>query len=126
MCADLFERFGYRSHPLDSRAIENPLPQFFERSRRHPGRSLARGAGHNTLDLDWLKLPPGESFAALAALPSEAKRWLFARCIALCLKPQLSVEDGADPFIEAAGRRLAIPFSDYWRPTAANYRGRVK
>ena len=59
-------------------------------------------------------------------MPSEAKQRLFARCIALCLKPQLAIEDGADPVIEAAGRRLAIPFADYWRPTAANYWGRVK
>jgi ParB family transcriptional regulator, chromosome partitioning protein len=28
--------------------------------------------------------------------------------------------------IEAAGHRLAIGFEDYWRPTAANYWGRVK
>ena len=28
--------------------------------------------------------------------------------------------------IESAGRRLAIPFADFWRPTAANYWGRVK
>ena len=28
--------------------------------------------------------------------------------------------------IECACRRLAIPFADYWRPTAANYWGRVK
>jgi ParB family chromosome partitioning protein len=59
-------------------------------------------------------------------LPSEVKQRLFARCIALCLKPQLAIEDGADPVIEAAGWRLAIPFADYWRPTAANYWGRVK
>ena len=59
-------------------------------------------------------------------MPSEAKQRLFARCIALCLKPQLAIEDGADPVIEAAGRRLAIPFADFWRPTAANYWGRVK
>ena len=59
-------------------------------------------------------------------MPSEVKQRLFARCIALCLKPQLAIEDGADPVIESAGRRLAIPFADFWRPTAANYWGRVK
>ena len=42
------------------------------------------------------------------------------------LKPQLAIEDGADPVIEAAGRRLAIPFADLWRPDAANYWGRVR
>jgi ParB family chromosome partitioning protein len=59
-------------------------------------------------------------------LPPEAKQHLFAWCIALCLKPQLAIEDRADPVIEAAGRRLAIPFAECWRPTAANYWGRVK
>jgi ParB family chromosome partitioning protein len=28
--------------------------------------------------------------------------------------------------LECAGARLAIPVADYWRPTAANYWGRVK
>jgi ParB family chromosome partitioning protein len=78
------------------------------------------------LDLDWLKLPPAEGFAALAALPADTKQRLFAWCIASCLKPQLAIEDRADPVIECAGRRLGIPFADYWRPTAANYWGRVK
>jgi len=49
-------------------------------------------------------------------------RW----CVASCLKLQLAIEDKADPVIECAGRRLAIPFADFWRPTAANYWGRVK
>jgi hypothetical protein len=47
-------------------------------------------------------------------------------CVAACLKPQLAIENQANPVLESAGRRLAIPFADYWRPTAANYRGRVK
>jgi ParB family chromosome partitioning protein len=67
-----------------------------------------------------------QGFAALAGLRFEAKQRLFAWCIASCLKPQLAIEDRADPVIESAGRRLAIPFADYWRPTAANYWGRAK
>ena len=62
----------------------------------------------------------------MSALPAEAKQRLFAWCVAACLKPQLAIEDRADPVIESAGRRLAIPFADYWRPTAANYWGRAK
>jgi ParB family chromosome partitioning protein len=79
-----------------------------------------------SLDLDWLKLPADEGFAVLAALSADAKHRLFAWCIASCLKPQLAIEDRADPVIESAGRRLTIPFADCWRPTAANYWGRVK
>ena len=125
LCVDLFERFGYRSHPLELRAIEPPLHNSLNDLSGTPADHLLEAHG-NTFDLDWLKLPPAEGLAALAALPSEAKQRLFARCIAGCLKPQLAIEDGADPVIEAAGRRLAIPFADYWRPTAANYWGRVK
>jgi ParB family chromosome partitioning protein len=125
LCVDLFERFGYRSHSLDLRAIDTPLRSSLNDLSGTPADRLLEAQG-NALDLDWLKLPPAEGFAALAALPSEAKQRLFARCVASCLKPQLAIEDGADPVSEAAGRRLAIPFADYWRPTAANYWGRVK
>ena len=125
LCVDLFERFGYRSHPLDLRATETPLHSSLNDLSGTPAERLLEAQG-NALDLDWLKLPAGEGFAALAALSMEAKQRLFARCIALCLKPQLAIEDGADPVTEAAGSRLAIPFADYWRPTAANYWGRVK
>jgi ParB family chromosome partitioning protein len=125
LCVDLFERFGYRSHPLDLRAIETPLHSSLNDLAGTAADRLLETQGR-ALDLDWLRLPPADGFAALTALPSEAKQRLFARCIALCLKPQLAIEDGADPGIEASGLRLAIPFSDYWRPTAANYWGRVK
>jgi ParB family chromosome partitioning protein len=59
-------------------------------------------------------------------LPDETKQDLFAWCVAATLTPQLAVEDGADPVIESALQRLAIPFADFWRPTAANYWGRAK
>jgi ParB family transcriptional regulator, chromosome partitioning protein len=78
------------------------------------------------LELDWVELPPAQGFAALAALPPEEKQRLFAWCVAATLKPQLAIENRADPVIEAAGCRLAVGFEDYWRPTAANYWGRAK
>ena len=53
------------------------------------------------LDLDWLSLPPAQGFAALSALRFEAKQRLFAWCIAACLKPQLAIEDRADPVIKS-------------------------
>ncbi len=125
LCVDLFERLGYRSHPLDLRPIEAPVHSSLNDLAGTAADRQLEAQG-NTRDVDWLKLPSAEGFAALAALPSEIKQRLFARCVALCLRPQLAIEDGADPVIEAAGRRLAIPFADFWRPTAANYWGRVK
>jgi ParB family chromosome partitioning protein len=125
LCVDLFERVGYRSHPLELRATESRPRSSLNDLLDTPADGLIethRGA----LDLDWLSLPPAKGFAALSALPFEAKQRLFAWCVASCLKPQLAIEDRADPVIEGAGWRLGIPFADYWRPTAANYWGRVK
>ena len=124
LCVDLFER-RYRSHPLDLRAIETAPRSSLNDLSATPADRLIETHGC-ALDLDWLKLSPAEGFAAVSALPAEAKQSLFAWCIASCLKPQLAIEDKADTVIEAAGRRLAIPFADFWRPTAANYWGRVK
>ncbi len=125
LCIDLFDGFRYHPRPLDLRATEaNPRSSLNDLSGTPADRLIeAHGIA---LDLDWLKLPAAEAFAALAALPADAKHRLFAWCIASCLKPQLAIERHADPVIEGAGRRLAIPFADYWRPTAANYWGRAK
>ena len=125
LCADLFDRFRYHTNPLDLRAIEAAPRSSLNDLSGTPADRLIE-AQRVALDLDWLKLPPVEGFAALVALPPSAKQKLFAWCIASCLKPQLAIEDRADPVLEAAGSRLAIPFADCWRPTAANYWGRVK
>jgi ParB family chromosome partitioning protein len=124
LCIDLFDQ-RYRSHPLDLRTTEAAPRSSLNDLSGTPADCLIEAHGC-ALDLDWLKLPPAESFAALAALPTVAKQRLFAWCIASCLKPQLAIEDRADTAIECAGNRLAIPFADFWRPTAANYWGRVK
>jgi ParB family chromosome partitioning protein len=125
LCLDLFERYGYHTRSLDLRAIEaTPRSSLNDLTSTVADRLL--DAGRKTLDLQWMSLQAAEGFAALAALSVEAKQRLFAWCIASCLKPQLSIEDRADPVLEAAGQRLAIPFADCWRPTAANYWGRVK
>jgi ParB family transcriptional regulator, chromosome partitioning protein len=125
LCVDLFDRFDYRSRPLDLRATETAPRSSLNDLSDTPADRLLETHGC-ALDLDWLQLPPAQGFAALAALPVDAKQRLFAWCIASCLKPQLAIEDRADPVIECAGRRLGIPFADYWRPAAANYWGRVK
>ncbi|HJU19299.1 MAG TPA: ParB N-terminal domain-containing protein [Stellaceae bacterium] len=124
LCIDLFS-LGYRALPLELRATESPLKSTLNDLAGTPADRLLEGQ-RKTLALDWLELPDAQAFAALTALPAEEKQRLFAWCIALCLKPQLAIEDRADPVIEAAGRRLAISFAECWRPTAANYWGRVK
>jgi ParB family chromosome partitioning protein len=125
LSVDLLDRYGYRSRPLDLRATENQ-PRSSLNDLAGTGADRWLTTEHQVLELDWLKLPPAEGFAVLAALPAGEKQRLFAWCIAATLKPQLAIEDRADPVIEAAGCRLGIGFEDYWRPTAANYWGRVK
>jgi len=124
LCTDLVDR-GWRSRPLDLRAVEARPSSSLNDLAGTPADRLLE-ARHEALALDWSSLPPAEGFAALAALPAAAKQNLFAWCIAATLKPQLTVENGADPVVESAIRRLAIPFADFWRPTAANYWGQVK
>ena len=124
LCSQLIER-GYRDASLDLRAAETPLRSTLNDLAGTAADRLLT-ARQAALDTAWLDVPPEQGFAALAALPAEAKQRLFAWCIALMLKPQLAIEDGADPVIEEAVRRLAIPFADLWRPTAANYWGRVR
>ena len=125
LCIDLFDAFRHHPRPLELRATESQPRCSLNDLYGSPADRLIEAQGC-ALDLDWLKLPPAEGFAALSALSADAKQKLFAWCVASCLKPQLAIEDKADPAIEAAGRRLAVPFADLWRPTAANYWGRVK
>jgi ParB family chromosome partitioning protein len=124
LCADLLHR-GYHSRPLDLRAIETRPRSTLNDLAGTPGDKLLE-TREKALDIGWLSLPPAKGFAALVALPPEAKQRLFAWCIAAALNPQLAVEDRAVPVVEATIGRLAIPFADYWRPTAANYWSRVK
>jgi ParB family chromosome partitioning protein len=116
---------GYRPLPLDLRAAETPLRSSLNDLANTPADRLLE-AQRQALDIEWLSLPPAAGFAALSALPPEAKQRLFAWCIAATLNGQLAVEDRPDPVVEQATSRLAVPFADYWRPTAANYWGRVK
>ena len=72
LCVDLRDR-GYRARPLDLRAVETrPSSSLNDLAGTPADRVLE--AREKTLELDWLSLPPAEGFAALAALPSEAKQ----------------------------------------------------
>ena len=116
-------RVRYRA-PARFTCWRDPARELVERSRRDTGRPAPRRPG-KALALDWLSLPPAEGFAALAVLPAEAKQALFARCIARC-SSRSSQSRMAPIRSSRAQSRLAIPFAEFWRPTAANYWGRVK
>jgi hypothetical protein len=67
LCVDLFERFGYRSHPLDLRAVESELHSSLNDLSGTPADRLLE-TRRKALNLDWLKLLPAEGFQALSAL----------------------------------------------------------
>ena len=82
-----------------------------------PGEAMLEG--RSGLSLDWLEIEDdGEAFAALRALPQDAKEALFAACVARTVKPQLAFEALARPELEATVARLAIDFAARVRPTA--------
>jgi ParB family transcriptional regulator, chromosome partitioning protein len=124
LCIDVLH-LGYRSRPLDLKAIETRRRSSLNDLAGTPADRLLE-VHRKALDTDWLSLSPCKGFDALSALAPEAKHRLFAWCIAAALNGQLAVEDQANPVLERAGQRLAIPVTEYWRPTAANYWGRVK
>jgi ParB family transcriptional regulator, chromosome partitioning protein len=125
LCTSLFERLRDHSNPLELPATETSLRSSLNDLLGTPADRLLQSQ-HSALELMWLRFPPADAFDSLSTMPEEEKQRLFAWCVASCLKPQLAIEDQADPVIEAAGQRLAIPFAEFWRPTAANYWGRVK
>jgi ParB family transcriptional regulator, chromosome partitioning protein len=125
LCVQIFDGSRYHPQPLDLRIVQPELRSSLNDLLDTPAEGQLE-THRSALDLDWLSLPAPQRFAALSSLRFEAKQRLFAWCIASTLKPQLAIEDRADPVIEAAGRRLGVPFADYWRPTAANYWGRAK
>ena len=87
LCTDVFDRFRYHTNPLDLRAIEaTPRSSLNDLSGTPADRLIEVLSA--ALDLDWLKLPPAEGFAALS-VPSRQQQ-LFGWCIASCLKPQLA------------------------------------
>ncbi len=82
-----------------------------------PGEAMLED--RSGLALDWIEIEDdGEAFAALRALPQDAKEALFAACVARTVKPQLAFEALARPELESTVARLAIDFAARVRPTA--------
>ena len=124
LCNSVFT-VGYRPKPIDL-SVTSAMNQG---SVTHLTGTIAEKmleAQRKALRLDWMQLPKPEDFVALSALKSREKQALFAFATACGLIPQLSVDHGANPVIEEAGRRMAVDVAACWRPTAASYFGRVK
>jgi ParB family transcriptional regulator, chromosome partitioning protein len=81
-------------------------------------------AARQALAVHWLGLPQHERFLALRALPQAEKERLFAFCVASGLIGHFG--EGGDVVNDQVGALLTISMADYWRPTAANFWGRLK
>ena len=124
LCISVFVT-GYRPKPVDL-SVTLAMNQS---SAAHLNGTVAEKmleAQRKALRLDWMQLPKPQDFVALSALKSREKQALFAFATACGLVPQLSVDHGANPVIEEAGRRMTVDVAACWRPTAASYFGRVK
>ena len=116
---------GYRPKPIDL----SVTPVTNQSSAAHLTGTVAEKmleAQKKTLRLDWMQLPKPQDFLALSALKPREKQALFAFATACGLVSQLSVDHGANPVIEEAGRRMDVDVAACWRPTGSSYFGRVK
>ncbi|MEC5292954.1 ParB N-terminal domain-containing protein [Aurantimonas sp. C2-6-R+9] len=124
LCKDVFSS-GYAKKPVDVRVTA----ALTHGSREYLSGTVAEKmleAQKSTLRLDWLPLIGVAGFDALCALTTREKQALFAYATAQGLAKQISIQTGADPIVERAGQRMNVDVAACWRPTAANYFGRVK
>jgi ParB family chromosome partitioning protein len=117
------EAFGHRS------AQHGGLDVLFR--EHHPAVKEQTAAGHaleavgKSLPLAWLKpKSDAERFRAFSDLSDNQKLDLLAFSVASSLKPQLSTGKEATAY-ELALSLTGADLAGYWRPTAANYLGRI-
>lgn len=126
MCKQvLTSGYGYESKPINV----SLTPAEVYRSKEVLEDTVATSmleASQDRLNLSWASHSKPADFEALSALPAADKQALFAWCTAHALVQQLGTDKGAHPVVEAIGRRMKVDVAACWRPTAANYWGRVK
>ena len=121
---------GYHDHALDisvRRTADRPPIRSNDENfhKANPGEAMLDDV--SSLSFDWLTIEDGkDSFAALSALPQDAKQALFAACVARSLKGQLAFEADARPETETTIARLDIDFASHLRPTADIYWSRIR
>ncbi|APW64293.1 ParB/RepB/Spo0J family partition protein [Paludisphaera borealis] len=117
------DAFGHRFAANSCLGVKFDLQRPAVKEETPAGASMA--AIEQGLPLAWLELSSeAERFRALSDLSDNQKLDLLAACVASSLKPQLATG------FEATACELALSLtgadlSGYWRPTAANYLGRI-
>ncbi len=129
MARSVFSRPGYRAEALDIATRETPDRPTMRNNDEDfagwsPGEAMLED--RSSLSFDWMDIEDdGESFAALRALPEQAKQALFAAAVARTLDGQLSFQHRALPQFEATVARLDIDFASLVRPTADMFWSRI-
>ena len=85
-------------------------------------------AAREALDLSFLDaaLTDGEKFRAFRAMDGEMKARILAVCVAGLVEPTLASRNAdREPFMDALAAEAVPEIRAVWRPTAANYWGRV-
>ncbi|MCV6547618.1 MAG: ParB N-terminal domain-containing protein [Cohaesibacter sp.] len=77
------------------------------------------------LTVSWMLLEQPKDFQAMSKLTREEKEALFAWAAATTLEAQLSSDNSPSAVIEELGARMDVDVAACWRPTAANYWGKV-
>jgi ParB family chromosome partitioning protein len=110
----------------DGPKVEFKLPK--PGNEREPSvAERAFAAIEKSLPTGWLKAKnEAARFEAFCALPLESKLGLLAYCVSVTLQPKLAPDaeeerTAYDAALSKTGGRVA----DYWRPTKANFLGRV-
>lgn len=124
MCHTAFSQ-GYVRKPIDLSMTVAHTYASAEHRKGTVSEKILEALKAN-LRLEWMTLPKAEQFAAMCELSAEEKQALFAFTASHGVQQQLATDSDPIPGIEAAGARMNIAVEDYWRPTAANYFGRVK
>jgi ParB family chromosome partitioning protein len=116
--------------PRDSNGLDvqfmtpKPAP-VTQQETTHAGEAMK--AIKAALPLDWMKQPTeAGQFDAFRILPDAEKQRVLAFCVAMTLRPSLAPAEGEEATAYDAALSLTqASVAAYWRPTKANYFGRI-
>ncbi len=115
MAREIFCVERYYNQPLD-------VELFRYGSRHDASDSIDVG----TLATDWAsEADDGVAFEKMRSLNDEDKQKLFAACVAITYKGQLTIDAGVKPEVEQVVDDLGIDFATRFRPTVDNFWGRL-
>jgi ParB family chromosome partitioning protein len=126
--------FQAASQMLDERPCADGPDVEFNRPRAKPASQEEPTAATRAVEAIGQSLPDGwrkpkseaARFEAFRSLPEAAKLELLAYCMALTLQPKLGPANGEEATAyDTALALTGASVADYWRPTKANFLGRI-